>query len=74
MKPYDDIQLLDVVALTEDLYEYGLRRGHVGTVVEKFDNDFFEIEFNDNEGITYAMVAIEKNQLLVLHYKRDLVA
>lgn len=42
MKPYGDIQSLDVVALTENLDEHGLRRGHVGTVVEKLDNDFFD--------------------------------
>jgi hypothetical protein len=34
-----EIKLLDVVALIEDLPEQGLRRGEVGTVVEKWKDD-----------------------------------
>jgi hypothetical protein len=63
------IQLLDVVALTEDLPERGLRRGQVGTVVESLAPDVFEVEFSDNEGRTYAQLPLRANQLLVLHYQ-----
>ena len=35
-------QLLDVVALVEDLPEQKLVRGQVGTVVELFDSEHFE--------------------------------
>ncbi|MHA2344917.1 MAG: DUF4926 domain-containing protein, partial [Candidatus Hodarchaeales archaeon] len=49
------IQLLDVVALTEDLPQHKLYRGQVGTVVEILASDVFEVEFNDDEGQTYAM-------------------
>lgn len=38
------IQELDVVALTEELPEYSLYRGQVGTVVETLAPDVFEVE------------------------------
>ena len=37
----DEIKLLDVVALVEDLESEGLRRGEVGTVVEKWKDGIF---------------------------------
>ena len=62
-------QLLDVVALTEDLPQHGLCRGQVGTVVESLAPDVFEVEFSDDEGRTYASLALPANQLMVLHYR-----
>ncbi|MCI0381388.1 MAG: DUF4926 domain-containing protein [Gemmataceae bacterium] len=63
------IRLFDVVALTEDLPERGLSRGQVGTVVESLAPDVFEVEFCDEEGRTYASLALRANQLMVLHYR-----
>jgi hypothetical protein len=63
------IQLLDIVALVEDLPEHGLHRGQVGTVVEELAPDVFEIEFSDHEGRTYAMLALRTEQLMLLHYE-----
>lgn len=63
------IQLLDVVALTEDLPERNLYRGQVGTVVEILAPDVFEVEFSDDKGQTYAMLALRSDQLIVLHYE-----
>jgi hypothetical protein len=63
------IQLLDVVALTEDLPQRGLTRGQDGTVVEVLAPDVFEVEFCDNDGRTYASLALRAEQLLVLHYR-----
>ncbi len=65
----DAIDILDVVALTEDLPERGLYRGQVGTVVESLAPDVFEVEFSDDEGRAYASLALEASQLLVLHYE-----
>ena len=62
------VHLLDVVALTEDLPGRGLRTGQVGTVVEVLAPDVFEVEFCDNDGRTYASLALRADQLLVLHY------
>jgi tetratricopeptide (TPR) repeat protein len=43
---------LDIVELTEDLPEFGLRRGERGTVVESFDNpeEAYMLEFVDESG------------------------
>ena len=63
------IQLLDVVALNEDLPDHGLVRGQVGTVVESLNSNVFEIEFCDNSGKTYAMLALNSEQLMVLYHQ-----
>jgi hypothetical protein len=63
------MHLLDAVALTEDIPDRGLRRGQVGTIVELLGPDVFEVEFADNEGRTYATLALNAKQLLVLHYQ-----
>jgi hypothetical protein len=61
-------RLLDVVALLSDLPAHGLLRGQVGTVVELLDGAY-EVEFSDDEGETYAELALEPQQLLVLHHR-----
>ena len=63
------INLLEVVALTEDVPERGLARGQVGTVVELLAPDVFEVEFCDDNGRTYALLALPAKQLMVLHYR-----
>lgn len=65
---YSKPQLLDVVALLSDLPEHGLIRGQVGTVVELLDGAF-EVEFCDDEGKTYAEMALKPEQLLILHHE-----
>ncbi len=65
----DAIDILEVVALTEDLPERGLYRGQVGTVMESLAPGVFEVEFSDDEGRAYASLALEASQLLVLHYE-----
>jgi hypothetical protein len=68
------IHLLDVVALTVDRPEKRLSRGQVGTVVELLAPGVFEVEFSDDEGRSYAMLAVPADQLLVLHYRPVQVA
>jgi hypothetical protein len=65
----DDLDILDVVALTEDLPKRGLHRGQVGTVVEFLEPGVFEVEVSDDEGRAYASVALRAEQLLVLRYE-----
>lgn len=60
--------LLDVVALLVDVPSQGLLRGQVGTVVELLDGAY-EVEFSDDEGKTYAELALAREQLLVLHHR-----
>ena len=64
----DPIKLFDVVALLEDLPEDNLYRGHVGTVIEVYTPDAFEVEFSDLNGITYGMTVLRVDQLMVLHH------
>ena len=63
------VQLLDVVALTEDLPDRKLSRGQVGTVVESLAPNVYEVEFSDDEGRTYASLALRADQFMVLHYR-----
>jgi hypothetical protein len=64
-----EIKLLDVVALTENLPDRKLCRGQVGTVVELLASGVFEVEFTDNDGRSFASLALKADQLLVLHYQ-----
>ena len=65
----EKIKLLDVVALNQDLPEHHLQQGQVGTVVELLAPDVFEIEFSDDDGRTYASLALRADQLFALHYE-----
>ena len=67
--PMHNVCLLDVVALTADLPERGLLRGQVGTVVEVLGPGVLEVEFSDDQGRTYAQLALRDSQLMVLHYR-----
>jgi len=62
------IEMHSVVALLEDLPEDGLVRGQVGTVVESWAPGVFEVEFADESGKSFAMVALKPEQMIRLHY------
>jgi len=64
-----DIEMLTVVALLEDLPDHGLVRGQVGTVVENWAPGVYEVEFCDDGGRTYAMVALKADQMMKLHHE-----
>lgn len=61
------IELLDTVALAEDLPERDLKQGEVGTVVEILAPEVYEVEFSDDDGQTYAEFALRNDQLILLH-------
>jgi hypothetical protein len=63
----EPVQLLDVVALNQELPDQHLVRGQVGTVVEVLAPEVFEVEFSDDHGKTYAMLPLRSDQLIVLH-------
>ncbi|MEW5989520.1 MAG: DUF4926 domain-containing protein [Chloroflexota bacterium] len=67
---YDEIQLLDVVALTADLPKYHLQRGEVGAVVECYPDNTFDVEFVAKDGYTYALATFPGRRLLPLRQKR----
>ena len=63
-----DIEMHAVVALLEDRPGDGLIRGQVGTVVENWAPDVSEVEFSDDNGRAYAMVALKADQFMRLHH------
>ena len=63
-----NVKLFDGVVLTDDLPEYNLRRGQVGTVVDILvDGKAFEVEFSDRDGRTYESVGLRPDQIMRLH-------
>jgi hypothetical protein len=65
-----DIQLFDVVALTDDVPEHKLWRGEIGTVVECHPGGAYEVEFVAQDGYTYALVTLRAEQLIPLRQKK----
>ena len=68
-----EINLLDTVALLEDLPQRNLIRGEVGTIVELLAPDVYEVEFCDDDGQTYAELALRGKQLIVLHNQGEML-
>lgn len=68
------VSLLQTVALLEDLPQHGLTRGQVGTVVEDLAPGVYEVEFSDNDGRTYAMLALRAEQVMALHFAPEQAA
>lgn len=66
----DEIKVLDVVALKQDLPDHNLRQGEVGTVVERWKDGAYEVEFSDDSGEAYAFAALPSDQLMKLHFKK----
>ena len=64
-----EIEMHAVVALLEDLPSEGLVRGQVGTVVESWAPGVYEVEFCDEDGKAYAMVALKPEQLMRLYHE-----
>jgi len=64
-----ELEALAVVALLEDVAEKHLSRGQVGTIVELLAPGVYEVEFSDDEGRTYASLALRTEQLLQLHHE-----
>ena len=63
------MKLFDTVALLENLPELNLFRGQVGTIVEVYEPEVFEVEFSNLDGKAYAIETLEQNQLMLLHYE-----
>lgn len=63
------MKLFDIVTLVKNLPELNLYRGQVGTIVEQYEPEIFEVEFSDIEGKTYALETLKSEQLMVLYYE-----
>jgi Domain of unknown function (DUF4926) len=63
------MKLLDTVALLENIPDLSLYRGQVGTIVEVYEPEVFEVEFVDIQGHTYALETLNSQQLILLHHQ-----
>ena len=63
-----EIEPFAVVALLNDHPEHGLVRGQVGTVVEALSPSMVEVEFSDDNGVTYALLSLRSDELIRLHH------
>jgi hypothetical protein len=64
-----ELELLSVVALTEDLLTKRFRRGQVGTIIEALAPDIYEVEFSDDQGQPHAMVPVRCSCLMRLFHE-----
>jgi len=62
------VKLLDVVILVKGLPDLNLCKGQVGTIVEVYEADDFEVEFVDLQGKTYALETFNASELMQIHY------
>ncbi len=63
----DTIKVLDMVALLKEIPEKNLLRGQIRTVVEKYSETDYEVEFSDNSGKAISMLTLSTEQVLLLH-------
>lgn len=63
------MKLFDTVALIEDIPAFKLYRGQVGTIVEVYEPEVFEVEFCDLKGRTYALETLQVSQLMLLRHE-----
>jgi Domain of unknown function (DUF4926) len=67
----NEMDTLATVALLKPVNDSGmpdrnLLRGQVGTIAESLASDVCEVEFSDEEGRTYASLALPESQLIQL--------
>ena len=54
----------EMVRLTTDRYnDEGLKKGDIGYILEIYDENNFEVEFSDNNGITIMLCSFSRNDL-----------
>lgn len=58
MKPYQKVRLL-----TNKYIDEGIKNGDIGVILENYDDNNFEVEFFDKNGITIALFAFPKEEL-----------
>ena len=58
------MKILDIVALTHDIAENGLKQGDIGAVVHCYkDETAFEVEFVSVDGKTIALLTLNRADL-----------
>ena len=59
-------KLFDNIMLREDIPDYKLKKGSIGTIVEFLKPSVYEVDFSDNQGQTYAMCSVHEHQLIAV--------
>ncbi|MBF2058093.1 MAG: DUF4926 domain-containing protein [Cyanobacterium sp. T60_A2020_053] len=59
-------QLLDVIELLVDIPEFSLRKGEQGTILEDYEDGYFEVEFANKKGKTTALCTINQKNFMVV--------
>jgi hypothetical protein len=65
------LRVFDVVAILHDLPEKNIIRGQVGTIIEKLDDNVFEVEFVNKSGETISIETLTGNELFQLHFELE---
>jgi hypothetical protein len=63
----ETIKMLDVVALLKARPDERLLCGQIGTVVECYSNNDFEVEFSDSNGDTISLLTLSSDEIMLLH-------
>ncbi|MFF2450298.1 DUF4926 domain-containing protein [Neobacillus sp. NPDC058068] len=56
----------DVVKITKDNLIEGITKGQIGTILEVYDDNHFEVEICDSNGITLFLGALSRDFLEVV--------
>ena len=59
-------ELFDVVELLVDLPQVNIKAGQLGTIVEKHNENAYEVEFSDSKGENLAFLAVKTDQFVVV--------
>lgn len=66
------INEIDIIALTQDLPELGLKKGETGTVVDISESGLFLVEFSNENGEMIALESLKREQItLVTSYSQE---
>ncbi|MBD2701502.1 DUF4926 domain-containing protein [Spirosoma sp. BT702] len=69
----DELHRHELVALTEALPAYNLRRVEIGVVVDIGPDSTYLLEFVSNNGVLYAMPTVPATQLMRVYLQADMV-
>ena len=67
-----ELKELDIVALLKAIPEKRLSKGAIGTIVHLYKDDFYEVEFADSKGETYALLTLPAENLLLLRHEPEM--
>ncbi|MDN3015716.1 DUF4926 domain-containing protein [Paenibacillus sp. BSR1-1] len=56
----------DKVRIVQDIPEKGITKGHLGYILEVYDDNHFEVEISDRNGITLFLGALSRDFLEVV--------